>query len=138
MQKSLFQGTESSSFADEIARDENYLVKIEIEAQRLRAEAFAQLATDVKNGFTKAARFVSQWISKKINQSRIMNELYAMDDRTLADIGLTRDQINSIVYGNREREPLQPVPSNLAFLKQQAELPLAPTKTTKADTKIAA
>ncbi len=138
MQKSLFQGIEPTSFADEVARDENYLIKIEIEAQRMRAEAFAQLATDIRTGFAKTFGFVTSWVRKKMDQSRILNELYAMDDRTLADIGLTRDQINSIVYGNREREPVQPVPANLAFLKPQAELPLVPAKTTKDDSQIAA
>ena len=65
-----------------------------------------------------------------------MGQLYSMDDRALADIGLTRGDIEGVLKGTLTSEPLQPVAENIEFMKKST------TQTTVApkqdDTRIAA
>ena len=136
MQKSLFQENQDMFSANQITVDEAYLTKIQIEANRLRAQAFANVVGSLTSGIAKLFAGIVTWVKVKSERSRVLNQLYSMDDRTLADIGLTRGDIHAIVNGTLKREPLQPVPANLAFMKKSTVKSAA--SKTEDDTRIAA
>ncbi|NQW01378.1 MAG: DUF1127 domain-containing protein [Rhodospirillales bacterium] len=92
--------------------------------------------TALSNLVSKMYHGIVNWVSQKVERSRILNELYAMDDRTLADIGITRGDIEDVVNGKMVRTSLDPVAANIEFLKHST---FAKTETTvSTDTKIAA
>jgi len=64
--------------------------------------------TKMLNKFTVAVR---RWHKAR----QIVNELSALDDRVLEDMGIERYQIKGIAYGEYTRDALAPVPSNLSF-----------------------
>lgn len=73
--------------------------EIEAYARRIRAEAVAKLVhTGVANLKTLAVRFKARQ-----QQRRAMEELNALDDQMLRDIGLSRSQIPAAVAGLVER-----------------------------------
>ncbi len=98
--------------------DTSYLTNIEIEAQKLRAQAFATFFTALFEGISKTANGVVGRVANAMERSRVSNELYAMDDRTLEDIGLTRGDIEAVMNGQLTRQPLQPIAANIEFLKK--------------------
>ncbi|MFC3677816.1 DUF1127 domain-containing protein [Ferrovibrio xuzhouensis] len=73
--------------------------EIEAYARRIRAEAVAKLVrTGVANLKTLAVRFKARQ-----QQRRAVEELNALDDQMLRDIGLSRSQIPAAVAGLIER-----------------------------------
>jgi len=116
--------------------DNIYLTDIEIKAHKMRAEAFATLFTSLFGAVKKTVTGAINFVSNKLERSRVQNELYAMDDRTLEDIGLTRGDIEDVMNGNRHRTQLTPVAANIEFWKQPVDAATAPAA--KDETRIAA
>ena len=136
MQKTLFQQTQDAFSAAQLTANEAYLTKIQLEASQLRAQAMVNTVAAVKSGIVKLFAGTVKWIKARNERNRVLDQLYSMSDRNLADIALTRGDIYAAVNGTMVREPLQPLPSNLAFMKK----PVAktPASTIEDDTRIAA
>lgn len=64
-------------------------------ADEMRAEVMAKIA----GRMGAAIRRVFSNVMRSIEQAQAMRVLYQMDDDTLKDIGITRDQIPSYVLG---------------------------------------
>lgn len=80
---------------------------IRVKAERMRAEFIGEqvshLVLWVARGVAKAVRPLTTWI----RQARVYDELMALDDRALRDIGLTRADIPAVAAGTfvSNREP---------------------------------
>lgn len=136
MQKPFLSEAETTISKIEFNFDERYVSKAEAEAHRLRAQAFCAFFAAIANGISSVFTGISNWVSKKVENNRVMDQLYSMDDRTLADIGLTRGDIEGVMNGTLTREPLQPVAGNIKFMKKSVtETTVAPKQD---DTRIAA
>jgi uncharacterized protein YjiS (DUF1127 family) len=70
----------------------------------------------VVNLLAAARNALSQWRRRE----RSYSELMALDDRSLADIGVSRSQIPALVYG--PREPAEPKLGMGVFAAHQARL----------------
>lgn len=116
--------------------DHIYLSDIEIQAHKLRAEAFATLFSALFGALANTITGAISWVSNKAERGRIQNELYAMDDRTLEDIGLTRGDIEGVLSGDLQRTPAKAVASNIKFWKQPVDAQTA--SAAKDETRIAA
>jgi uncharacterized protein YjiS (DUF1127 family) len=70
------------------------------------------------NLFLSAAKAISAWRRRE----RAYAELMALDDRSLADIGVRRSQIRALVEGaaSRNRPTEAPSPKGAAFGRQKA------------------
>jgi uncharacterized protein YjiS (DUF1127 family) len=79
------------------------LAKGQAERSRVLAEMFASAPRKVTD-FAKAAR---AWLAKRGERARIYRELYGMDDRMLADIGLTPGEIDLVASGQLTRGSLR-------------------------------
>ena len=66
-------------------------------AEMMRAEVFARL---VKTLWRPVGGFIRNF-AVGIRNARLMSELAGLDDRTLADIGITREQIPTVVREGR-------------------------------------
>ncbi len=110
---------ENSKFDYQLSVDTAYLTNIEIQAQKLRAQASADMAKALVASIATAFTNVTSWVVRMNERRRVINELYAMDDRTLADIGITRGEIEDVVNGKLSKT-LEPVPANIAFMKPAA------------------
>jgi uncharacterized protein YjiS (DUF1127 family) len=66
---------------------------IESQALRVRRDKRALSLKDVLSTLT---RQISGWISLRLAARRSIAELMAMDDRTLRDIGLRREEVEDI------------------------------------------
>lgn len=119
---------QNSKFDYQLNVDHAYLTSIEVEATKLRAQAFAAHASLLGSLISKAFKGIFGWISSAGERSRVLKELYAMDDRALEDIGLTRGDIEDVVNGNLRSNTGVPVPANIEFMK-----PIAASKTVVAD-----
>ena len=132
MKKSFFSETEAVISTIEFDFNDRYVLKAEMEAHKLRAQAFCSIMNSIGNAFAG----ISSWVRSKAENNRVMNQLHSMDDRALADIGLTRGDIEGVLKGTLTSEPLQPVAENIEFMKKST------TQTTVApkqdDTRIAA
>ncbi|HEX6959536.1 MAG TPA: DUF1127 domain-containing protein [Ferrovibrio sp.] len=89
------------------------VAEIEAQARRLRAEAFAAV---IFAGWT-LLKGVGARIKAYLEQQRALDELNALDDQMLRDIGLSRSQIPAAVAGLIERPVLTPVNENAANTK---------------------
>ena len=136
MQKNLFQETQDAFSAAQLTANEAYLTKIQLEASQLRAQAMVNTVAAVKSGIVKLFAGTVKWMKARNERNRVLDQLYSMSDRNLADIGLTRGDIYAVVNGTMIREPLEPVPANISFIKKPAAKSAA--STTEEDTRIAA
>ena len=85
-------------------------------ADALRAEAMAQIAGRVGAAIRKVfARMI-----QSIEQAQSMRVLYQMDDDTLKDIGITRDQIPGYVIGLTRKKTDEPEPVYVTDAPRQA------------------
>lgn len=98
--------------------DKLYIAKIEAEAHRLRAQAFADFVGGFASNIATLFSYTVQWVAKEIKRNRERNELYALDARSLADLGITRGDIEGVVDGTYIRRLYQPAPTNVTVLKQ--------------------
>jgi uncharacterized protein YjiS (DUF1127 family) len=67
------------------------------QAEMMRAEVFARL---MGNLWRPVGGFIRRF-AEGIRNARLMSELASLDDRTLADIGITREQIPTVVREGR-------------------------------------
>jgi uncharacterized protein YjiS (DUF1127 family) len=135
MQKSFSHDTKVFSASNQIIVDDTFMIEMHLKANKLRAKAFAQLANFVASFVVASLAGTAKWFNSKAQNSRVMGQLYSMDDRALADIGITRGDIEGVVNGTWVREPFQPLADNLQLIQT--------TKTSKTgvvqdDTRIAA
>ena len=120
MQKHLSHDTQVFSASSQIINDEALILETHLKANKLRAKAFAEFSNAFANGVVALFVGVAKWFSSKAQKSRVMSQLYSMDDRALADIGLTRGDIEGVLNGTWIREPLQPlqpIAKNLQFVQ---------------------
>jgi uncharacterized protein YjiS (DUF1127 family) len=79
-------------------------VEIALEARRMRSLALAALAADVLvavgSGLKKLFARIKGWNERRMT----FNELDGLDDRTLADIGLSRGEIAQVAAGHYVRQ----------------------------------
>ena len=135
MQKSFSNGTKVFSASNQIIVDDDLMIEMHSKANKLRAKAFAQLVNFVASSIVALFAGTAKWLKSKSQNRRVMGQLYSMDDRSLADIGITRGDIERIANGTWAREPLQPLANNLQFLQNSKE---SKTDVIQEDTRIAA
>ena len=135
MQKSFSYGTKVFSASNQIIVDDNLMIEIHSKASKLRAKVFAQLVNFVASFVVALFAGTVNWVNLKYQNRRVMGQLYSMDDRSLADIGITRGDIESIVNGTWARETPQPPAHILQFLQKSKA---NKTDVVQEDTRIAA
>lgn len=64
----------------------------EIRATRARAEMVIQFGRNVAETLRSLGRAFT-WIDRRVDEAKAMNELALMNERMLADVGLTRSDI---------------------------------------------
>ncbi len=94
-------------------------VELERAARRLRAQALAAALTGM---FRRLHAGIARRVTVALEQSRAKAELYALDDRTLRDMGLSRSAIPAAVAGTLTRPaPVSNENAKVAVLKPQAD-----------------
>ena len=88
------------------------------EADIRRALAVSNFFSEISSDLARLFSGTYKWIEKRIERNRQRNELYALDDHMLSDIGITRGDIEGIVNGTIDLYRPQPIPANIEFLKQ--------------------
>ena len=68
--------------------------RFELKAREIRAREFARL---VRGGWNWVKTYLVEPIASAVRAERAYRELMALDDRTLADIGISRGEISGIV-----------------------------------------
>ena len=86
----------------------------------------AKLARSLTFPIRLLARLIGDWLKS----SKLRYELESLDDRMLADMGISRYDIQSIVSGGKIRPQYEEVPQNLVFFKAET----ASDETVKATT----
>jgi uncharacterized protein YjiS (DUF1127 family) len=76
-----------------------------------------------ENKIAKTLNRFAAAIQHRLEARRIANELSALDDRVLADMGIERYQISDIANGKFSRNKPVPVPENLSFFRQSSDQP---------------
>jgi uncharacterized protein YjiS (DUF1127 family) len=99
MQKTFSKNTHVFSASNQIIVNDAFINEMQQKANKLRAKAFAQFINFIAFGVSSLFLGVANWFSSKSKNRRVMDQLYAMDDRSLADIGLTRGDIESVSKG---------------------------------------
>jgi uncharacterized protein YjiS (DUF1127 family) len=117
MQKSFSQDNQVFLASNQIIIDDAFILEMHLKANKLRAKAFAQFADLVVSGVIDLFTSIAKWFNSKVQNSHVMNQLYSMDDRALADIGLTRGDIEGVVDGTWRRVPFQPLDKNLQLIQ---------------------
>jgi uncharacterized protein YjiS (DUF1127 family) len=69
------------------------------EAHRMRAEAIADAIFAVSRVLGRLLSFVFAPVATLVERARLRAELNQLDDRLLADIGLTRDDVSRVISG---------------------------------------
>jgi uncharacterized protein YjiS (DUF1127 family) len=83
-------------------------------ARQLRAEAVAETIVAAYDGLAHALRTCVAWLARRRREAQARHALEQCSDRTLADIGIRRDQIALIAKGllaqhaERERGEARP------------------------------
>lgn len=93
-------------FAETVAPRASEIEEIIARARKARSEVFARHVRT-------AGRFVAELfrpLAEAVARDRAYRELMALDDRVLADMGITRDQIPSVVAGHLVRDPISAQP----------------------------
>lgn len=110
-------------FADNLVSSSIYTLELEMEVRRLRAREINRL-------LRRFGRFLRDKLIEPLvraaERDRVYRELMALDDRTLADIGIARHQIPAIaarVAARVAENAAQPV---AAPAQVQPTLPLVP------------
>ena len=88
------------------------------EAEIRRALAISNFFSEISSDLARLFSGTYKWIEKRIERNQLRNELYALDDHMLSDIGITRGDIEGIVNGTLDLYRGQPIPANIKFLKQ--------------------
>jgi uncharacterized protein YjiS (DUF1127 family) len=117
MQKSFTHDTQVFSASNQIVVDDAFIIEMHLKAKKLRAKAFAQSVNFVASSVNSLFASIGKWFNSKVQNTRVMRQLYSMDDRTLADIGLTRGDIEGVLNGTWTRELLQPLVKNLQLIE---------------------
>ena len=118
MQNSSSQKIDQSVFPYQTNIDYRYVAKLEIEAHILRAQAISNAVSAISSDIAKLFSGTVNWFAKNIERSRQRNELYALSDHLLWDIGILRSEIDGIVNGTIELDHRQPVPASIDSLEQ--------------------
>jgi uncharacterized protein YjiS (DUF1127 family) len=117
MQNSFSHDTQVFSASSQIIVDDAFILEMHLKANKLRSKAFAEFINFVVSGVAAFFAGAAKWFDSKVQKSRNMNQLYSMDDRTLADIGLTRGDIEGVLNGTWSREPFKPLVKNLQLIQ---------------------
>jgi len=125
MQKSSSHDTQVFLASNQIIVDDAFILEMHLKANKLRAKAFAQSANFIAGSVISLFVGIAKWFNSKAQNSRVMKQLHSMDDRALADIGITRGDIEGVLNGTWTREPFQPLAKNLHFIQN--------TKASKSD-----
>ena len=135
MQRPFSHDNQVFSASNQIIVDDAFILETHLKANKLRAKAFAQFANFFASSVIALFTGIAKWLNSKIQNSHVTNQLYSMDDRALADIGLTRGDIESVLNGTWERKPFQPLAQNLKFIPNTSA---SKTVVAQDDTRIAA
>lgn len=84
--------------------------EIEARARAMRAEAFGQGLRSVGGFVAGAVRSATESLARWGRQRRAYDELMALDDRQLRDMGLSRSDIAAVVTGTHMPETAEPKP----------------------------
>jgi uncharacterized protein YjiS (DUF1127 family) len=117
MQKSFSHDTKVFSASNQIIVDDNFMTEMHLKANKLRAKAFAHFADVVAKVVIALFAGLAFWFKSKVQKSNVMNQLYSMDDRALADIGLTRGDIEGVINGTWTHKNHQPLAKNLQLIQ---------------------
>lgn len=110
-----------ASGPDFLARGDKYtfhdVLRVQEEAARLQAEVNAQVMTALVDGLGRAVRWTAAGVARYLRDQwvgvatyRVHNELSRFNDRQLAQLGITRDEIVSYVASLVATKPAeQPV-----------------------------
>ena len=118
MQKSSSYDIHVFSASKQAIIDDAFITEMHTKANKLRAKAFAQFVNLIAKGAIALFASFSKWLYSKAQTTRAKNQLYSMDDRALADIGLTRGDIESVLNGTWTRETHQPIAKNFQLIKK--------------------
>ncbi len=88
------------------------------EADIRRALAISNSFSEISSDLARLFSGTYKWIEKRIERNHLRNELYALDDHMLSDIGITRGDIEGVVNGTLDLYRRQPIPANIKFIKQ--------------------
>ena len=135
MQKSLSHTTDVFLASRQVTFDDGSILETHLKAKKLRAKAFANVAKFIADVVVSLFAGIVKWFNSRAQKNRAMYQLYSMDDRSLADIGIARGDIEAVLNGTGTHEPFQPSAINVQVMKN--------TKTNKSvvvqdDTRIAA
>ena len=100
---------------------EQYLpsYKLDIyEADIRRALAISNSISEIYSDLSRLFSGTYNWFVRKIERNHLRNELNALDDHMLSDIGITRGDIEGVVNGTLDLYRGQPIPANIKFIKQ--------------------
>lgn len=81
-------------YADQLVYKPEDVWRFEHKAREIRAREFARV---VRAGWNWVKTYLVEPIASAIRAERAYRELMALDDRTLADIGISRSEISGIV-----------------------------------------
>ena len=98
--------------------DQTYVSKIEAQAHILRAQTISNYLSEIASGMSTLFSTATGWLAMKIERNRQRNELYALDDHMLSDIGISRGEINGIINGTITHHRGNSVPAKITILKQ--------------------
>ena len=117
MQKSSSHNSHAFSASNQIIVDDAFILEMHQKANKLRAKAFAQFANLIASGVVALFAVIIKWSNSKFQNSRVMDQLYSMDDRALADIGITRGDIEGVLDGTLTRETFKPLVENIKLIQ---------------------
>lgn len=74
-----------------------------------QSRVLGRMVANAPRNTVRLARAAYGWAAKRVEQARIARELHGMDNRMLADIGLTPGEIELVAAGKLSRGSLRPV-----------------------------
>lgn len=74
-------------------------------AKKLQAEAIAETIVAAYDGLARAVRAAAGWLAQRRREAATRRALGACSDRTLADIGIPREQIALVARGIDHLDP---------------------------------
>jgi len=109
-------------FAETVVPTSIDILELELQARRLRSREFNRLMRQF--GRFLRDRLIEPLV-RAAEQGRVYRELMALDDRTLADIGIARHQIPAIAARVAARGAKSAVAASAAPAPVEPSLPLA-------------